>query len=219
MCGRYAFYTTLQRLIKDLDLISKINFDGTFNATVSQDLPIIVKNHVGLAKWGFIAPHLAHTEFATKPQMNARSESADYKPMFAESFAKRRCLIPANGFFEWEYKTKGKKPWYIFPENQDYMMFAGLWSKIETDNNEQIVTFTVLTRQAVKPFDQVHPRMPLILSPDDYERWMFGTVQDAKNITASLPPALDKYQVSTAVNSPANNNETVIEDIRKSMLL
>lgn len=217
MCGRYAFYTTLHKLIKDLDLISKITFDGTYNATVSQNLPIIVKNHIGLAQWGYISPR--HADISDiKPQMNARSETANQKPLFADGFAARRCLIPINGFYEWEYQSKGKNPWYIYPSEQDYMMLAGLWSKIETTGEPQ-VTFTILTRQAIEPYNKIHPRMPLIIEPNDYERWMFGSSAEAKALTTTPPPALSKHQVDAAVNSPANNNEYLIEDIKKSLLL
>ncbi len=144
--------------------------------------------------------------------INARGETVDSKPSFRRAFASRRCLIPADGFFEWKKVDGGKQPYLIEPAAGGILAMAGIWeenSKIAEDDTP-IHTFTIITTSANKLMSQLHDRMPVLLDANDFERWLDPGFRDVQQLKQLLVPAADDLlrmtAVSKRVNSPRNDD-------------
>jgi putative SOS response-associated peptidase YedK len=143
--------------------------------------------------------------------INARVETAAEKPAFRESFKTRRCLIPADGFYEWERKEKGGKlPHYIYAQDAGPLALAGLWARWrDPETEERITTCTILTGKPNSLVEPIHDRMPVMLPEDVWDRWLDRELQDAAAVQALLDgrpvPSLAEHAVSTLVNKVANN--------------
>lgn len=181
MCGRYAFFMNPSELQKRFGLENLLNFPARYNCAPMQDLPIIVKNRMGTARWGLLPPWLNEDDKSIAAKMtNARSETVDQKPTFRPSWEKgRRCIIPANGFYEWKKSEDGKtkQPYLIKPQNDEILSFAGLWHK--TGN---IVSFTILTKDAERNISHIHHRMPVMIPKSQTNDWFEGNVNKAVDI-------------------------------------
>jgi putative SOS response-associated peptidase YedK len=164
-------------------------------------------------RWGLV-PRWAKDLSIGSQMINARSETAATKPAFRDSFKRRRCLIAADGFFEWKTVGRQKQPYLIRPNDGGPFGFAGLWDRWGTDV-ERIETCTILTTAANKLLCDLHDRMPVIFGPADYERWLDPAITDV----AELQPLLDAYPaddlvvepVSPRVNQVANDDPGVLE--------
>ncbi len=213
MCGRYAFYMSPEKLKNALGCENILNLEPRYNCGPMQDLPVVVHNRMGMARWGFIPQWKSpdDTSFAAK-MINARSETVSQKPTFQDSWHKgRRCLIPANGFFEWK-KIEGedkKQPYFITDPNEDCLFFAGLWSKTGTT-----VTFTILTKQADGPVADIHHRSPVLIRQESAGAW-FGANQDeaASIISQSSSARLEAHKVGYEVGNIRNEGKNLIETI------
>ncbi|MZG54500.1 MAG: SOS response-associated peptidase [Nitrospinae bacterium] len=216
MCGRY----TLTKSIKTIESHFKpvrisLKHFPSFNIAPSQLSAIIThsSNQLNLAgmKWGLIPSWSKDGSMGNK-LINARSETLHEKPSFRDSFKKKRCLVPADGFIEW----KEKKPYFIRMRNQALFAFAGLWSPWDS-GEEPINTFTIITTEANKTLSPLHSRMPVILHPDSYETWLTA---DPKSLTSlfsgSLEKELEYYEISTAINSPKNNQASLLNPAGQS---
>ena len=216
MCGRY----TLTKSIKDIKAhfkpfrISLIHFPS-FNIAPSQLSAIITHstNKLNLVrmKWGLIPSWSKDGSIGNK-LINARSETLNEKPSFRESFKKQRCLIPADGFIEW----KEKKPHFIRMRNQALFAFAGLWSTWDS-GDKPLNTFTIITTEANKTLSPLHSRMPVILHPDSYETWLTADAKSLPSLFSDhLEEKLEYYEISTAINSPKNNQASLLNPAGKS---
>lgn len=168
MCGRYAIFAAPHRLIELFGSETIPNFPAKYNAAPLQDHPVIVKNRIGFARWGLLPPWVEEDDKGLCAKMiNARSETVSEKPAFRDSWAKgRRCLVPANGFYEWKGEGDQKQAYYLHHKTDDVIAFAGLWSK-----RDDLVTFTVLTKDADAAIADIHHRMPVMLAPDQAQDW------------------------------------------------
>ncbi len=168
MCGRYAIYAAPHRLIELFGSEIIPNFPARYNAAPLQDLPVIVKNRIGLARWGLLPPWAERDDKGLCAKMiNARSETVSEKPAFRDSWEKnRRCLIPVNGFYEWKGEGDAKQAYYLHHKTADVIAFAGLWAK-----KDDLVTFTVLTKDADAAIADIHHRMPVMFTPDQAAAW------------------------------------------------
>lgn len=160
-------------------------------------------------RWGLI-PSWAKDPKIGGRAINARSETAADKPMFRSSFTKRRCLIPIDGFYEWERKEKGKLPHYIYATDGKPLSVAGLWSVWnDPDTDERLLTCTVLTGEPNELLATIHDRMPVIIADGDWEAWLDpqNTDKDAIRALMGVHPAglMAEHAVSTLVNKVANN--------------
>ena len=154
-----------------------------------------------------------------RPPINTRSETAHQKPMFKDSFFRRRCIIPAQGFYEWPYQKKGANPAYYYLEDDDALMgFAGIWSQSDGEDRKPLVTFSILTKEAIAPFKDTHPRMPVMLTPEQCKIWMFEPAMDARRVLPQHELRMTGHEVSTAVNNPANNNQELIRQLAPATL-
>jgi putative SOS response-associated peptidase YedK len=209
MCGRYTIYTKPDKLSEILKLENIIEYGSRYNAAPSQKLPLIIKNRAGMANWG-ILPRTSDTAPDNKPAaiINARYESIDKKPTFQESWERgRRCLIPANGFYEWALNNEQKIPYYIYPADKKLMTFAGLWTK----QNGQ-VNFVIITKKACESIKHLHSRMPVILSENERNLWLEEESGACKNLlNSNKPTELNFHPVGKMVGNVSNDTADLLE--------
>ena len=166
--------------------------------------------------WGLI-PFWAKDPKIGARMINARSETAAQKPSFRAAFRRRRCLVIADGFYEWQKQNGGKQPFFIHLQDGRPFAFAGLWEHWEGSDASEIESCTLLTTEPNDLLRPVHNRMPVILNPTDYELWLDPEVQQPDRIQPLLRPfpahEMDAYPVSRFVNRPANDSPRCIEPL------
>jgi putative SOS response-associated peptidase YedK len=217
MCGRYSL-RRVNLVLSELNAVPELPFEEfterpRFNVAPSQQVPIVRLNEqgqrsAGLLRWGFI-PRWAKELPKVQP-INARAETVATSGMFRDAFVRRRCLVPADGFYEWrKLDAKTKQPmWVHFPDDRLFA-FAGLWERWRPAKDaEPVDTFTVLTTTPNALMEPIHNRMPVIIPPGGYGRWL-DPESDVGVATAMLRPYPDgemvAVPVSRTVNSPRNN--------------
>jgi len=212
MCGRYAFYLDPSKLKSFFGLENLINMPARYNCAPCQELPIVVKNRMGMARWGFRPEWSDHDDPAMASKMiNARSETVHEKPSFRESWARgRRCIVPVNGFYEWKKNEDGsKQPYFIYHQSDEILCMAGLWSKVDGQ-----VTFTVLTKAADGDIVDLHHRMPVMLGLDQVGDWFNGSVDDARaRVDCATGQVCAYHPVSADVGKVANDREDLIHPV------
>ncbi len=219
MCGRYALHVFARELAELLRAVRlPVEFGARYNIAPTQQAPILRIGEDGqrelvMAKWGLI-PSWAKDAAIGNRMINARAETAAEKPAFRAAMKKRRCIVPASGFYEWQKieGSKVKQPWYIHRADAAPLALAGLWESWEGD--EPIRSFTILTTDANELMRPLHDRMPVILEPEEIDRWL-NPDTTPEIVAALLDPAADgvlsAFPVSTKVNSPANEGAKLIE--------
>ena len=219
MCGRYALYGPRSRSRTENEYFSSLEeFPGSWNVAPGQTLPITRLNRAGeieqvSARWGLV-PYWSKDEKTGFKCINARAESVATAPAFRGPYStKRRCLVPACGFYEWQKHPAGKQPYYITSADGTLLAFAGLWDSWKKPDGERLTTFTVLTcapNELVRP---LHDRMPVILNHDDYRTWL--EAPDPRELLAPAPEGmLECFPVSSKVNSPRNDAPDLIAPAR-----
>jgi putative SOS response-associated peptidase YedK len=215
MCGRYSITTApeaMQRLFKFTNAIP--NLRPNYNAAPTQTLPVVRldpkgKRELVQLKWGLI-PIWAKDAKIAYSTINARAETVHEKPAFRTAFRKRRCLVPADGFYEWQPGEK-KQPYRITMKDGEPFAMAGLWERWDK-GEEPLESFTIIVTAGNSLMKPIHDRMPVILPPETWDHWL--TAADAAIPMALLQsyPAsrMAAYKVSTRVNSPKNNDAEVI---------
>lgn len=231
MCGRYTL-TRHDDVVESMQASLGESAQGEwwkprFNVAPTQPAPVVILRDGGrtieLMRWGLV-PFWAGKPGAKPPLMiNARVESVDHKPMFRDALARRRCLVPADGFFEWkkigEGKRAAKQPIYLHPRDGHLIAFAGLWAKARTDAGEQL-SFTIITGPPNALVAPIHDRMPVVLDPSAYAAWLDPAL-DAEGAHALLgvPPVADWVgePVSTVVNSAQHDAADCIAPIAETV--
>jgi putative SOS response-associated peptidase YedK len=164
-------------------------------------------------RWGLI-PSWADDPAIGNRMINARGETLAEKPAYREAFRRRRCLIPADGFYEWKQGAKPKQPNYIYLKNEQPFAFAGLWESWQ-HAGQTIESCTIITTEANELLRPLHERMPVILGPDDYETWLDASIQNPERLEPLLVPypadRMTLYPVSSAVNSPRCDDASCLE--------
>ena len=227
MCGRYALYGPISRHRKDrtdvpewyFALADAINARPMrFNVAPTDVMPIVGMNRDGdisirELRWGLIPYWAKDPKVGGAKAINARAESVDEKPMFREAFKRRRCLVPASGYFEWKPEGSAKQPFYIHDPDGELLMFAGLWeSWRETKDSEPLYTFTIVTGPPGIVSGDIHDRAPVILMESVWAAWLSGEPADAADILkAAQEPQLSYYPVPKAVGSPKNDSPVLVE--------
>jgi putative SOS response-associated peptidase YedK len=227
MCGRYATFgpVSLSREAKtvldqlELDIVSQINQrDDQFNIAPTQKALVMASGEHGYEvkplRWGLIPSWAKDEKFGAKA-INARAETVASKPAFRTAFKKRRCLVPASGYFEWRVEEGGKQPYFIHDPAGDLLMFAGLWDAWKPIGGEDwIRTFTIVTGEPGKVSGDIHDRQPVILPPDLWAVWCDGKPDEAASVLDVVPEAtLAYYPVPKAVGSPRNKGRELVEPI------
>lgn len=225
MCGRYTIYQTKELAnryrVDDHDLDELLaSLRANYNVAPGQTLPVVTQDearHLKLYRWGFI-PSWAKDKNIGYKMINSRAETVFEKPMWKGAVLKHRCLIPANGFYEWKGSGKDKRPYYIYPKDQELFSFAGITSGWTDRNTGEIIeSFSILTTSPNKEMESIHDRMPVILKPSDEDRWLDPSQNTPESIADLLVPmkddSLDMVEVSRDVNSVRNNDEHLIYPI------
>lgn len=210
MCGRYAIYT-VDDIEDRFDVeLNGIEMSPNYNVAPGQTNPVITQDGLELMKWGLI-PRWAKDKKIGYKMINARSESVFEKTTWKQLITKKKCLIPANGFYEWQKRDGGKQPFYIKPEDQDLFAFAGLW-ETWTHEGKDLHTYTILTTTPNEEMEEIHDRMPVIIHQGNESQWLFADTEE--DIKVLLQPYGDKtlemFEVSKDVNTVKINNETLI---------
>jgi putative SOS response-associated peptidase YedK len=227
MCGRYIVRRIdAQRFGIDpatlplVEEFSEHGFKPRFNIAPSQDVAVVRINHngdrvLGFVRWGLI-PHWSKTKPKVQP-INARAETVPTSGMFKQAFARRRCLIPADGFYEWRKTEAGKQPMFIHLPGDEPFAFAGLWERWKpAEDAEPLDTCTIITTTPNALMETIHNRMPVIVKPEDYNAWMNRDLppDEAAKLMRPYPDGeLVAEPVSTLVNSPRNDVPECVKSI------
>lgn len=214
MCGRYTLFTPLERFIERFHLSTLVNLAPHYNIAPSQSVPIVRESDGGrelaMLQWGLV-PFWAKQVKTSYQMINARAETVATKPAFKNAFRQRRCLIPADGFYEWRAGPHSKQPYYISLKDNDLFAFAGLWERWEGGTSEVIESCAIIVTAANELIQPIHDRMPVILEPEDYALWLNNESFDAARLNALLQPypaeQMQAYPVSSRVNSPKNDDQ------------
>lgn len=214
MCGRFAFYSPAEAAAQLFGADSWTEFRASYNVAPTQAIPVVREAEEGrelvALRWGLV-PFWAKDLSIGNRMINARAETVAEKPSFRNAFRKRRCMVLADGFYEWRREGDQKTPYYISADDDRTMGFAGLWEDwTDKETGESVQTATIVTTEANTFMETLHKRMPVILSPEDASRWL-ATDESVLADYPSIAPALKAWPVSLRVNSPRNNDGSLIE--------
>lgn len=211
MCGRYTLIklADLLKLIPWLQVPAEIlQQQPRYNVAPSQTMPIITSTDIRPAQWGFV-PSWTKGEPKTRP-INARCETIAASGMFRHAYRQRRCLVPADGFYEWKGAKPPKQPFYIRMKDRAPFAFAGLWERWRPPDGEPVETFTILTTTPNELLAPIHNRMPAIISPDKFRQWLEGDIPD--ELLQPYPVGdMEAVAVSNKVNSPKFDGPECLE--------
>jgi putative SOS response-associated peptidase YedK len=211
MCGRFTLTANAKELAEEFQVSTSFELEfESYNVAPSQALPIIhldeyQNRKASLMEWGFLPSWAKESKGLLRP-INARLETVHASPMFKSSLQKRRGLIPASGFYEWNSQAKPKQPLYFYKENHTLFGFAGIWNIWEQEVGI-ILSFAIITKEAEEPVKPIHGRMPVVLNQEHYESWL------NKALLPEASPPLTCHPVSLAVNSPKNNGVELIANV------
>jgi putative SOS response-associated peptidase YedK len=220
MCGRYTLTAPDQILVELGALLAEpVLPDGVearYNLAPTQLAPVIANREprtVALFRWGLV-PSWADDLAIGNKMINARAESLAERPAFRDAFARRRCLVPADGFFEWQQQGKHKQPMWIHRRGRGLFTFAGLWDRWKAADGSWLHSFTIVTCPPTEMISSVHDRMPVIVEPVDRDRWLAAERLPPEALADILQPSrladLVMDAVSSAVNKPANDGPECI---------
>ena len=222
MCGRFTLTVSPDTLSSLFKAECSLPFKPRYNIAPTQQVPVVRtspednKLHIDLLKWGLI-PSWAKDPSIGNHMINARSETVDQKPSFKSAIKHRRCIVPANGFYEWQEVEGKKHPLYIKLKDCSLMMFAGIWDHWKNQDGNVIESFSILTTSSNELIQTLHDRMPVILDPEDKDIWLDSQVSDPEQLKPLFKPyhsdLMEMYQVSDLVNSPRNDTSECVQPI------
>ena len=224
MCGRFGLFVTPEVLEEYFDLErveGALTPEPRYNLTPGQAVAV-VREHEGRRRvhalqWGLI-PFWAKDPTIGRRLINARLDSVATKPAFREAWQRRRCLIPASGFYEWSEPRGGRKrPHFIRPVGEPLFALAGLWERWRTPTGEKLETCVIVTTDANAQLVRIHDRMPLLIPRDAQALWLDpkSSLEDVLKL-AERPPSLDAHPVGFGVNDPKNDDETLIARVAEA---
>lgn len=223
MCGRYTLRARLNQLLQIYGAQSEVELTPRYNIAPTQDVAAVRSTadanarELVLLHWGLI-PSWAKDPKIGNRMINARGETVAEKPSFRTAFKRRRCLVLADGFYEWRKEGKAKQPYYIRMKDEMPIAFAGLWEHWK-GNGLTIESCTIITTSANQLMSELHDRMPVILSGQDIDTWLDQTIDDPEILQPMLDPypddEMEAYPVSTLVNSPKHETSECIEPVAK----
>jgi putative SOS response-associated peptidase YedK len=221
MCGRFALYRNLEEIQEAFD-IQQVQWEPepSYNVAPTQDVAVVVQREEGTSlekmRWGLI-PSWAKDPKIGSRMINARSETLGEKPSFKRPFKGQRCLVIADGFFEWAKTEQGKIPMFIRPKFQGPLGFAGLYDDWVSPQGEAITSCTIVTTRPNDFMQTIHNRMPLILSKSQQATWLDPATPHIDEWLSALAPypsqEMEAYEVSRRVNSPQNNSIECIQPV------
>ena len=218
MCGRYLITTPVEAIRRIFQVEQRPNLAARYNVAPTQAVPIIRRNDGGrelvMARWGLV-PFWAKDLKIGNKLINARAETVAEKPAFRDAFRRRRCLVIADGFYEWRKVDGGKQPYLIRVAGGAPFAFAGLWERwTDKATGERIESCTIIVREANALIAPIHDRMPVILPPEHYESWLDPSAGDgARLLTAYPAEAMEAFPVSARVGNVRNDDPALIEPV------
>ncbi|KAB1188352.1 MULTISPECIES: SOS response-associated peptidase [Haloferax] len=232
MCGRYTLFTPPEDLQERFGAEPTRPLEARYNCAPSQELPVVTNeapDEFRFLKWGLV-PSWADSAKVGNDRINARGETVRQKRSFADAYESRRCLVPADGFYEWVDRGGSKQPYRVAFEDDRPFAMAGLWERWTPQTKqtglgdfgsgdpsreqEPLETFTIVTTEPNDLISELHNRMAVVLAPDEEETWLHGDPDEAASLLDPYPDdELTAYPVSTRVNSPANDGPRLIEQV------
>jgi putative SOS response-associated peptidase YedK len=219
MCGRFTLFEADKVLSKEFGVSSVPPLSPRYNIAPSQPIAAVRTPHTGigrelaLLRWGLI-PSWSKDPAIGNRLINARAETVREKPSFRNAFRRHRCLIPTNGFYEWQRQERGKQPYFVRMRDGRVFAFAGLWDRWESSDKDVIETCTILTTAANTVLAPIHGRMPVILPQAEYARWLDPALKDPDSLSPLLvpfpPEEMLAIPVSPRVNAPSTDDEKCI---------
>jgi putative SOS response-associated peptidase YedK len=218
MCGRYLITSAPEAFRRLFRYREQPNFPPRYNVAPTQPVPIVRvvegERQFALVRWGLI-PAWVKDPRAFSLLINARAESVNDKPAFKNAMKRRRCLILADGFYEWKTEGARKRPYVARPKDGGPIAFAGLWEAWMGPNGEELETVAIVTTSANQTLRVLHDRMPVVVPPEAVDMWLDCLNVDAETAAALLVPApedfFEAYEVSPAVNRVANDDASLLE--------
>ncbi len=218
MCGRFTIYSSPEVIQGYFELSELYPFIPSYNVAPSQMILAILEkeNHqrVGVPlRWGLIPSWMKEENISTK-LINARVETVHEKPSFRKAFKTRRCLVVADGYYEWNQEITPKQPYYIHPKNKELIAFAGLWEHWQNEDGKQIESCAIMTQEANAQLNEVHSRMPVIIDHQHFKTWLDTNnhnVEELRKLLCAIPyPTMTVIPVSPKVNNPRFNSPECI---------
>jgi putative SOS response-associated peptidase YedK len=219
MCGRTSLFAPPEEVSERFDADPVRPLEPRYNVSPGQQHPVIRNDALGAIQfptWGLV-PRWAD-DSPSSGHVNARAETLAEKPSFREAFAERRCLVLADGFYDWKQTPTGKQPYRIERADRRPFAFAGLW---ESETDTRNATFTIVTTEPNDVVEPIHHRMPVILDREEEHRWLRGGEGDGETDPDALADLLRPYPaaelhahpVSSAINDPGNDSPDVVEEV------
>jgi len=221
MCGRFTLRATVGTVAEQFAIFELPPFSPRFNIAPTQPVPVVrldpetsrPNRQLVWLHWGLI-PSWAKDPAIGNRMINARAETAAEKPSYRAAMRRRRCLIVADGFYEWQKTTDRKQPYFIHMADQRPFAFAGLWEAWEGADHSYIESCTILTTEPNDLLRPIHNRMPVILAAEHYDRWLDPTTREANEVLPLLKPfssdPMAAYPVGTLVNNPKNDEPACV---------
>jgi putative SOS response-associated peptidase YedK len=221
MCGRFSLIVSEEELKKAFSVSGDIEVPTSYNIPPGQDIPAVRgpsdqsdERELVSLQWGLV-PFWADEPDIGSNLINARAETVHEKPSFRDAYEKRRCIIPASGFYEWKSENGSKQPYYIKPKEDPLFGFAGLWeSWTDEERDQELNSCTIITTSPNRIMKPIHNRMPVILPTSRYDPWL-DPDQDPEHLSSFLTPCqssqMDAYAISSEVNNPEYDNPSCIE--------
>ena len=219
MCGLFTLFEADKVLSKEFGVSGVPPLSPRYNIAPSQPIAAVRAPHTGagrelaLLRWGLI-PSWSKDPAIGNRLINARAETVQEKPSFLNAFRRHRCLIPTNGFYEWQRQERGKQPYFVRMRDERIFAFAGLWDRWESPDDGVIETCAILTTAANAVLAPIHGRMPVILPQAEYARWLDPALKDPDSLSPLLvpfpPEEMLAIPVSPRVNAPSTDDEKCI---------
>lgn len=226
MCGRFTQSLSGAVIAQAFGLSTVPNWAPRYNIAPTQTIPAILANEGSAAhrqfkelRWGLVPAWAKDSAIGTK-LINARSETVAEKPSFRSAFKQRRCLITADGFFEWKKEQGKKQPFYFRLATGEPFAFAGLWERWQAPTGEVLETCTILTTTANELLAEIHDRMPVMLDAADYDRWLDVKLPPLEAHSLLRPyaaKAMQSYPVSRQMNSPFHDDADCIRPLLETV--
>ena len=214
MCGRFYLTASSAEIRKQFKLDKMPELVPRYNIAPMQTSPIVVAEENGralhMARWGMV-PSWSRDLSPGAGMVNAPAETLQEKPPYRKAFDAQRCLVPANGFYEWQTRGAKKQPYKIAVRQGTLIAFAGLWERWTPEGGEPVMTFTIVTTRASKLVSEVHDRMPVIIAPPDHQRWLTAPALTAKKLLVPFAAGLTIGAVSDRVNNIKNDDVSLLQ--------
>lgn len=221
MCYRFVLESKLAEIAEEFGISEyEGEIDPNYNVSPTQNIPVVFNDgtrRIVMVRWGLIPPWADDISVGNR-MLNARGETISDKPSFRLPFKKRRCLIPATGYYEWKQDGSKKTPYFIRLKTKQLFGMAGLWERWTDPEGEEILSCTIITIESNDWLKPVNDRMPVIIPRDHASQWLDFSGHGEDSLQTMLKPydadLMEKYEISTAVNSPKNNSPENIKPVK-----